>query len=318
MHMENTFFFPADAHEGPVWVDWQRRLYYATKTHLQGRRRVDIEYLDFSALPGDDIWLALRQHPDFRPTPQCFLQDARMANGMRLSEDGQSLLVAEQGYGEEPAAVAMLSLADKTRRVLVDNYAGTPFNSINKVIRSRRGHLIFSDPDYGFRQGFKPPTVLEPNLYIHTAAGNLNCFRCGLEMPHGLALSPDEQVLFVSDTSNEGGHAADIQLSRRKSVWKYRFNADTGAVSCPGICCFEVKEGAPDGMLTTADRLLVGGGDGVYVADLEGNLKGTIPTPNSAVNLTTAAEDQHLFITIDDGVVLCLDWQEEVIPINGK
>jgi len=313
--MQSTFFFPADAHEGPVWVDDQRRLYYATSTHLAGRRRVAIEYLDFAPLGKGDLWKSLAATPGYLPEPQTFLSDANMANGMQLEADQLNLLVAEQGYGQKPAAVSNIGLPTGVRNVLVDNYQGIPFNSINKVIRSRRGHLIFSDPDYGFRQGFKPPSELEPNVYVKTVQGSLNCFRCGLEMPHGLALSPDEQTLFISDTSNEGAHGKGITLKRRKSVWKYAFAPETGAISGPGSCCFAVDRGVPDGMLTTKDHLLVGGGDGVYVATLSGQLVGKITTPNAAVNLTLAGDGQHLFVTIDTGVVLFLNWRDSVVRV---
>jgi gluconolactonase len=313
--MQSTFFFPADAHEGPVWVDNQRRLYYATSTHLEGRRRVAIEYLDFGPLGKDDLWKSLTNTPGFLPNPQTFLPDANMANGMQLEADQLTLLVAEQGYGQKLAAVSNIGLTTGVRCVLVDNYQGVPFNSINKVIRSRRGHLIFSDPDYGFRQDFKPPSELEPNVYIKTAQGALNCFRCGLQMPHGLALSPDERTLFISDTSNEGAHRPEIKLNRRKSVWKYSFDPETGQINGPGKCCFAVDQGVPDGMLTTGQHLLVGGGDGVYVADLMGQLRGKISTPNNAVNLTLAGAGKHLFVTIDTGVMLFMNWRTKVEQI---
>lgn len=310
--MQQTVFFPADAHEGPVWVPSQRRLYYATATHLDGRRRVAIEYLDFGPLGSGDLGELLENCPSFQPQPQTFLHNANMANGMQLEPDGQTLLVAEQGYEQELAAVTNIRLTDGARSVLADNYRGVPFNSVNKAIRSSHGHLIFSDPDYGFRQNFKPPAELEPNVYIKTKQGELNCFRCGLEMPHGLALSQDEKTLFISDTSNEGAHRAEIELNRRKSVWKYPFDPETGAVSGPGQCLFTVERGVPDGLLTTEKFLLAGGGDGVYVADLSGRLVGKIPTPNDAVNLTLAEGDQHLFVTIDHGVLLITDWRQAI------
>lgn len=310
--MQHSLFFPSDAHEGPVWVAPQRRLYYATATHLEDRRRVDIEYLDFSKLAPENMWKALKTTPAYTPDQNTFVVDANMANGMQLTADGRSLLVAEQGYEDVPAAVSRISLSDKSRTCLVDNYQSRPFNSINKAIESRGGHLIFSDPDYGFRQGFKPPSELEPNVYIKTAEGKLNCFRCGLEMPHGLALSPDEKTLFISDTSNEGAHGAGINLNRRKSVWKYHFNPVTGEISGPGTCCFSVDSGVPDGMLTTKELLLAGGGDGVYVASLSGQLQGKIPTPNGAVNLTLAGDGQHLFVTIDTGVMLFIEWRKMI------
>lgn len=314
--MPRKFFFPADAHEGPVWVREQARLYYSTKTHLETRRRVDIEYLDFSTyglVSGEDWWDALPDGLEREIKPHLWLHDARMANSSALSADRRQLLVCEQGYEDDhPSVLARYNLADKSRSVVIGDYEGKPFNSLNKVLVSKNGHLIVSDPDYGFRQDFKPPPELEPLLYVRPAGSDeLRPFRCGLEMPHGLALSPDESTLYVSDTSNDGAHDGDVELKRRKSVWKFGFDPASGEISGPGQCLFGVDEGVPDGMATTEDTLIVGGGDGVYVANLEGTLTGKIRMDN-AVNVCLAGKDRHLFVTNDEGVWLYLNWRNHV------
>lgn len=308
------FFFPADAHEGPVWVADRHRLYYVTAPHPDGRRRVDLEYLDFSAyLQNGKSLTDLPDDAEGHLQPQTFVTDANMANAMQRANDKDCLWVAEQGYEDRPGGIALYHLRTKARSVVVDGFGGLEFNSPNKVIESHDGHLIFSDPDYAFRQGFRPPPQLEPNLYLlPVGAAEPTAFRCKLEMPHGLALSPDESTLFVTDTSNDGAHGDGVELNRQKSVWRFGFDAAGPAITGEGACCFQVDEGVPDGMVTTEDRLLVGGGDGVYVADLEGKLLGKIELPHTAVNLTLAEEDRHLFVTADEGVYLIRDWRERV------
>ena len=313
--MQQPLFFTADAHEGPVWVGDQCRLYYTTKTHLDGRREVDINFLDlarFNVCDGDALWDNMPDDAPMYVQERLFIHDAVMANSMCLGEHGRSLLVTEQGDHERPSVLSRYNLADKSRTVVLDAASGQPFNSLNKVILTKRGHLIVSDPDYGFRQDFRPPPQLEPAIYTHTAAGETKCFRCKLEMPHGIALTPDECHIFITDTSNDGAHDDDIDLKRHKSVWLFDFDPLTGTISGTGIWCFEVKEGVPDGMVTTEDRLLVGGGDGVYVADLEGRLVGKIKTEHKAVNLALAGGGKHLFVTCDEGVLLLRHWRERV------
>ena len=313
--MQEPHFFVADAHEGPVWVADQCRLYFTTKTHLEGRRQVDVMYLDFSVFntcSGDELWEKVPDDAARQVEAKRFIHDVGMANSMCLGENGRSLIVAEQGDEEQPAVISRYDLADKSRAVIVKEFKGKPFNSLNKVILTKQGHLVFSDPDYGFRQGFRPPPELEPALYVRTKAGHLSTFRCQLEMPHGLALTPDEQTLFVTDTSDDGAHEDDVELDRRKSVWKFFFDPATGSISGKGQCCFQVEEGVPDGSVTHDDRLLVGGGDGVYVADLSGKLLGKIPTPYPAVNVALAGAGKHLFVTVDKGVLLFQNWREFV------
>lgn len=318
--MQQPHFFVADAHEGPVWVADQCRLYFTTKTHLDGRRRVDILFLDLATFNiglKEDLWSNLPEDAAMQVSPQLFYADINMANGMCLGEGGRSLLVAEQGDAERDARITEIRLTSKERFVLTDNYQERPFNSPNKVLRTKSGHLIFSDPDYGFRQGFRPTPQLEPSIYVLPKDGELIAFRCHLEMPHGLALSPDEKTLFVTDTSNDGAHSDDVDLNREKSVWKFSFDPATGKIHGKGKCCFEVDEGVPDGAITDEEHLLVGGGDGVYIANLEGKLTGKIPTRKAAVNLVFNAGKKHLFVTIDDGVLLFVDWRKFVQPVES-
>ncbi len=316
--MNGPYFFPADAHEGPVWVAEQCRLYFTTKTHLDGRREVDILFLDFSQLgfcDSNELWDEFPDDAPHRLSARLFRHDARMANSMCLGPNRRNLLVAEQGDKHRPAAISLLNLSDHSRKVVVDGVDGKAFNSPNKVVLSEAGHIIFSDPDYGFRQGFRPPPELEPNVYTYTKDGRLHTFRCGLEMPHGLSLTPDQRTLFITDTSDDGAHDDDVELDRRRSVWRFSFDASSGQISGEGECCFSVNKGVPDGSLTVKDYLLVGGGDGVYVADLGGKLQGKIPMSRTAVNLALAGNGKQLFVTTDEGVALYPGWERFVEDI---
>ena len=316
--MKKLFVFPADAHEGPVWVASQCRLYYTTKVHQEGENRVSIDYLDFSGTgvcQAGEVWDRLTDRVTATIQPRTFLRHSGMANAMRLDSDGRALLVAEQGDHDRPAVVSRISLDTKEREVLVRADDGeAAYNSPNKVWRTQRGHLLFTDPDYGFRHGFRPPPQREPHLYVQTKDGSVNQLTTKLLMPHGIALTPDERTLFLTDTSNDGVHDDDVDLGRCQSVHKYPFDPATGRITGPGEFCFEAETGVPDGMVVTDDRLLVAGGEGILVADHDGNLRGRIDTPGSPVNLALAGNGQHLFATNDKSVLLFLDWRDFVTP----
>ena len=300
--MNHSQFIPCDAHEGCVWVAGQQRLYFSTTKKLD-EPRVGISYLDFSGYP-------LRAGTDFSAlTATSWLPDANMANSFCLTDDGQAFLVAEQGSRNTRAAITRIGLADQKRKVIFDRYGQMPLNSPNKVIQSKKGHLVISDPDYGFRQGFRPPPALLPQLYVLPADGQAYAYRGELEMPHGLALSPDERTLFVTDTSGDGAHDG-VDLDRRRRVYALDFDPVAGKILGNHRYCFETEQGVPDGCFTTDRHLLVGGGDGVYVADLDGSLRGKIPLKRTAVNL--AVVDGNLFVTADEGVYFIPDWKQQV------
>ena len=306
------YFIPCDAHEGCVWVPQQQRLYFST-TRKQDPPRAGICYLDLSSydLARDGDWAGRLDKSVEDLTATEWIHDANMANSLCLGEDGRCLYVAEQGDKHRLSQITRIDLEDQKREVMVDSFRGVPFNSLNKVKQTRRGHLVFSDPDYGFRQHFRPPPQLAPSLYVLPAGGELFAFDCGLEMPHGLGFSPDERTLYVTDTSDDGAHDDAVELRRRKSVHAFDFDPASGRIGSEARYGFSVHEGVPDGTIVTGDSLLVGGGDGVYVADLQAKLRGKIPLDRTAVNLTAVYD--HLFVTADEGVYILLDWRTGVV-----
>ena len=305
--MKKPVFIKADAHEGCVWLADRRRLYFTSTKDVE-HRRVSLYYLDLAHIPALTVDYA---DEIARVTPSLAVEDVNMANSFCPDAEGRGFYVCEQGKDDTTARIAHYTLPGYGAETVVDDYEGHPFNSPNKVILSNRGHLIFSDPDYGFRQGFRPPPALEPNVYIRSAEGQLTQFRCNLQMPHGLALTPDETAIFITDTSADGAHDQVSLDHRRRAVYRYDFDAATGTISGDPAFCFEVASGVPDGTICTQDHLLTGGGDGIYVADHLGNLQRKITTEFTVVNLCAwGPQESHLFATTDEGVLVFFDWRE--------
>src|SRR5437868_4798627 len=168
-----------DAHEGPVYVDDEHALYF---TSLPRDLRVDVKRLD----------LTTREITTVRP-------HANMANGMALAPDGR-LLVCEQGTFDAPARIAALDPATGRTETVVGAWRGRPFNSPNDVVVKRDGTIWFTDPSYGFLQGFRPPPQVADAVYRYDPADDsIDVFADGFDKPNGLAFSPDEHVLYVAD-----------------------------------------------------------------------------------------------------------------------
>ena len=304
-----THRIPADAHEGPVYVPAQRRLYFATAPSQRGPgARVELKYWDLEASI-IDTWL----------------YDARMANGVALSCDASCLLVCEQGDRERPAAIARYRLSDKHRTQVVADFEGQPFNSPNKVAELSTGVILFTDPDYGRRQRFRPTRVpterteggaflspeemaaryrpddaLPPATYV-LAGGVLRKLDTGLEQPHGLAVSPDERYLYISDTSADDG-VGGFDESRRHDVYRYALDAGTGDLSMRRHLA-SVPVGIPDGMVCDEQgRLFCAVGDGIRVYDAEGARLHHELIDGGAVNLFLDCATRQLFVTTDEDI----------------
>ena len=202
-----------DAHDGACWVPAKNRFYYTTLPELDRGIPSALCYLDLN-------------------TQQVYsvLQPSNMGNGICLGCCGDALLIAEQGMYEQPGCISQLNLSDNKRTVLVDHYRNLPFNSPNKVVQNRQGHLFFTDPDYGYYQQFKPKPSLPAAVYrFDPKTQDTICLTDQLAMPHGIALSKNEKVLYVVDN----GPAVDKEIlfhrDRPQLIYKLVLN-DAGAV----------------------------------------------------------------------------------------
>jgi gluconolactonase len=97
----------------------------------------------------------------------------------------------------------LLPLADE---VVVDRYQGRRLNSPNDIVVKRDGSIWFTDPPYGIvsdHEGHKAQSELGRNhvFRFDPASGALRSVSDFVEEPNGLAFSPDESILYVSDTS---------------------------------------------------------------------------------------------------------------------
>jgi len=288
---EHSVFVEIDAHEGPVVVPWQNRLYFTTKPDFQSEdTHIAIRYVD---LDTQEIGT--------------FLPRSNMANGMQLSADGAALLVAEQGTMDTPGAISRIDLADGTRKVIVDSFEGKPFNSPNKVIQSSDGWIYFSDPDYGANQGFKPEPQLPPAVYAHDpSTGKTHRLTTEIARPHGLALSPDETVLYIGDTDAiDGKHPYDPEKSH--SILSAPLEAPHRLGRLSEV--LSVPVGIPDGFIVTAPAgdIWVGAGDGLRHYGADGALKAVHDSAGPVFNLT-----QHgnaIYSTADTAV-----WRTDTLP----
>ena len=270
-----------NAHEGPVYSPGEDALYFTTVPKRDGRGipRVAIERVQLDGLrfPLETSWITTVR------------AEANVANGMFGDRDG-SLVVCEQGTMARPARIARVERATGVATTLVDALGGFRLNSPNDVVVRSDGTIWFTDPSYGFLQGFRPKPQLCDLVYrYHPREGSLTIAADSFDKPNGLAFSPDESVLYVAD--NGGPHhllAFDVRpdgsLTGRRVV----------AVGTPEH---------PDGVKVDADgRIYVSSLSGIQVFEPEGRLIGEISLPG-AVNFTFGGHDRNvLFITADTAI----------------
>jgi len=250
-----------DAHEGPVYIPGEDALYF-TSVPRPGPR-VDIKRLDLGSL-----------------TLSVVREDAHAANGMALGHDG-NLVVCEQIGG----ALASVDPAIGARRVLAEG-----FNSPNDVVVKSDGTVWFTDPSYGWLQGFRPRPLLRDGVRrFDPRTGEVTTVAESFDKPNGLCFSPDERTLYVSD-NGEPHHlkAFDVVAGERLDGERVIH------VSSPEH---------PDGLKADSEgRLYASFAGGVEVLRPDGSRIGAIDVPG-AVNFCFGGPDRNvLFITADTAI----------------
>jgi gluconolactonase len=123
------------------------------------------------------------------------------ANGLCFDREGR-LIAAE---GDSSDGGRRISRTEKDGRVvtLADRYHGKRLNSPNDVTVDAHGRIYFTDPRYGSLEGVEQD---KESVYRIDPDGTLTRIIEAVSRPNGIAISPDQKTLYVSD-NREGAMA---------------------------------------------------------------------------------------------------------------
>jgi gluconolactonase len=204
---------------------------------------------------------------------------------------------------------------DGTVSVLADRFEGKRLNSPNDVVCRSDGSLWFTDPTYGINtdyEGGKQQAELPPSVYRLDEDGELTLVAGDFQGPNGLAFSPDERLLYISETGRQFD-ADPTQYIRVFEVQKpptpaARRSASTGSASTrsasahaplgSGRIFHKTSPGYTDGFRCDEDgNLWASAADGVHCISPDGVLLGRIRIPSTVSNLTFGGRNRsRLFI----------------------
>jgi gluconolactonase len=240
--------------EGPVWF-------------------ADHDCLLVSDLPNDRIlrWTESGGVSVFR-------QPSGFANGHARDRQGRLI-----GCSHRHRAVTRTEI-DGAITVIADTYNGRRLNSPNDVVCKSDGTIWFTDPTYGIDtdyEGGKQVSELPPALYrLDPADGALTIMADDFDGPNGLAFSPDESVLYVSET----GSRFDPDPVRHIRAFDV---IDDGRALSGGLVFHTIDPGYADGFRVDQDgNIWSSAADGVHCVSPDGDRLGVIRTPFRVSNLT--------------------------------
>lgn len=190
---------------------------------------------------------------------------------------------------------------DGSIRPYIHQYGGRKLNSPNDVIVKSDGTIWFSDPDYGFLHpelGHGQPLEQTANRVYRfdPETRRTTAVVSDMDKPNGLAFSPDESILYVSDTARTHGEDRNHHIKA--------YDVVDGEKLENGRVFAEVEPWVPDGMRADVEgNLWVAAGDGVQCHNPKGKLIGKILTPHVTANLSFGGADMKtLFITSSGSV----------------
>jgi gluconolactonase len=261
--------------EGPVWNRKER-------------------YLLFSDIPNNSIYkwqegrgesLFLKPSGYTGKAPFGGLEPG--SNGLAFDPAGR-LVLAEHG----DRRIARLEKNGR-KTTLVDRYEGKRINSPNDLVFKSNGDLYFTDPPFGLPKSFDDPRKELPfqGVYKFSKDGKLALLTKDIKAPNGIAFSPDEKKLYVSD------------VNYNRSAWLVYDVKDDGTVTNGRVFADASKWKKPpffgaDGFKLDKEGNLFGarpGGVSVFASD--GTHLGSIETGTPTSNVAWGDDGSTLYVT---------------------
>ncbi|OAQ99038.1 hypothetical protein LLEC1_04594 [Akanthomyces lecanii] len=225
-----------------------------------------------------------------------------------------NMLFAGEGMGNKtaPALYSVNPLPPHNATVLVSSFYGRQFNSLNDVgVNPRNAHVYFTDPLYGYLQGFRPPPALPVQVYrldpetmaVTVAADGFDQANGKLIFYFLLRLQPSCANFYRTHVL--AGWQIRIR-HRRGSEPRLLWLRRSSSCDHNRMTFAFADNGVPDGIhCDSKGNVYAGCGDGIHVWNPSGKLLGKIFTDGPAANFQFAG-DGKLVICAETRLYLAL------------
>lgn len=264
--------------EGPAWDKRAGHLYFSD---IPNNR-----ILTWSPDTGLQTFMSPAGRPELRPD----VHASPGTNGILYIESENSLIICNQ----DGRSLDRLNLQSNARTPIASEFEGKKLNSPNDIARTKSGVLFFTDPPYGLKdantsagkkQAFNGVYRLDPD-------GNISLVSADLTFPNGIALSPDERTLYVSQSDPDAAFIMAFDLDADAKASRPRLWVDLSRYLDPSV------HGLPDGMAVDVNGLVFATGPGgVFVISPGAEILGRIRTDRATANCAFGEDGRTLFMT---------------------
>ncbi|KAE8370394.1 hypothetical protein BDV27DRAFT_140567 [Aspergillus caelatus] len=191
-------------------------------------------------------------------------------------------------YGDDgPSGLYLMSTTPPyTTKLLQEDFYGRQFSSVNDVIVHSDGSIWFTDPTYGFEQGYRPKPSLPSQVYRwNPVNGSIRAMADGFGKPNGIYFSPDEKTVYVTDTHWLHGDG-NTDNQRVSSIYAFDLSTYHGEPFLTNRRLFAMADkGIPNGIKCDLDGNVYSGcGDGISAWSPGGALLGRILIDGEVAN----------------------------------
>jgi gluconolactonase len=246
------------------------------------------------------------KHVPGEPFFSVFRQPSGRANGLLFDREGRLLACEGNEFGPNDGhrRVTRTDLKTGQVEVLTDRFEGKRYNSPNDIAVRSNGQIFFTDPCYGDRSTME---LDHDSVYRIDPNGSVTrvLTQPEIERPNGIALSPDQNTLYVVDSCPVAGG--------NRKIWAFDL-AENGTVSHQRLVVDFAPGRGGDGMcVDSLGRLFIAAGilrprhgnetgdvpPGIHIFAPDGHSLGRIPIPEDVItNCTFGGPDlKSLYIT---------------------
>jgi gluconolactonase len=179
------------------------------------------------------------------------------------------------------------------QRTLIDNSNGKRLNSPNDVVVKSDGSIYFTDPSYGLpkKEADSTKEIVYNGVYKAGADGKATAIITDIAAPNGLAFSPDEKLLYISNSEQSNPQIWVFPVLPNGNVGKGKLFFD--GKTLPAVNEKEVM----DGLKTDkAGNVWACGRGGISIITPDGKLLGNISTGEIMANCAWGGDGTTLYI----------------------